>query len=88
MVDFQYGFSGFLPKPYGLKQLKHTLDEVILGLVDIEKMTVLVATKDGHFKERALDCYKNALLKMLDNSFHLLLFNPDLEEIDGVGSAK
>lgn len=100
MEDFhQYGFSGVLPKPYNMKQLKSALDEVILEVGEIGELTVLIATRDGHFKERVLevldkkgyssvvvDNCKKALLKVLDNSFDLILFDPDLEEIDGVDS--
>jgi len=83
VTDFRkYGFKNALPKPYNIKQLKKVLD-------NIGNLTVLVATEDEHFKERMLEVLdekgyhsvvinncKNALQKILDSSFDLILFDP------------
>ncbi|MFQ5825351.1 MAG: response regulator [bacterium] len=93
----QYGFSGVLPKPYTVTELSQTVNKVIME--NIEKLSVLLATRDDPLKEKVLEILnekdypvivvnscRNAIQYMLDYEFDLVIFDPDLRELDGLGT--
>lgn len=54
MVDFQqYGFCGFLPKPYGMKQLNSALDDIILQVEDTEELDCLSLDQGWTFQRKS-----------------------------------
>lgn len=94
----KYGFSGALSKPYNISELKNTLDEVMLRL---DNLTVLIATRDIDLKVRLIEILiskghqpvvvencKYALLKLLDYEIDLVIFDPDLTEMDGADTVE
>ncbi|MFQ5865377.1 MAG: response regulator [bacterium] len=98
MTDFrQYGFSGILPKPYNVVELSKAVNKLMTE--STEKLTVLLATRDNLLKEKVLEILnekdypvvvvnscRNAIQYMLDYEFDLVIFDPDLRELDGLGT--